>query len=90
MLEEGLSMRTRRLSKKLLRYLLPFLAAWIGHIQPAEVRAQVVGATVSGTIVDTSGGAIPGDSPEENLRDVFMVRAQVRVKRWGKSPPRRQ
>jgi len=38
----------------------------------------------------TAGGAIPGDSPEENLRDVFMVRAQVRVKRWGKSPPRRQ
>jgi len=38
----------------------------------------------------TAGGATPGDSPEENLRDVFMVRAQVRVKRWGKSPPRRQ
>ena len=38
----------------------------------------------------TAGGATPGDSPEENLRDVFMVRAQVRVKRWSKSPPRRQ
>src|ERR1700692_3591705 len=38
----------------------------------------------------TAGGATPGDSPEENLWDVFMVRAQVRVKRWGKSPPRRQ
>jgi hypothetical protein len=60
MLEEGLSMRIRRLSKKLLRYFVPFLAAWIGLIQPAEVRAQVVGATVSGTIVDASGSATPG------------------------------
>jgi len=53
-------MSTRRVSKKLLRYLLAFLAVWIGLIRPAEVRAQVVGATVSGTIVDPSGGATPG------------------------------
>jgi len=39
----------------------------------------------------TAGGAYPGDSPEENLRDIFEWNAaQVRVKRWGKSPPLRQ
>jgi hypothetical protein len=35
--------------------------------------------------------AYPGDSPEENLRNVFEWNAtKVRVKRWGKSPPLRQ
>ena len=39
----------------------------------------------------TAGGTQPGDSPEENLRDVYTrFVSQVRVKRWGKSPPRRQ
>ena len=39
----------------------------------------------------TASGAYPGDSPEENLRDVFeWCATMVRVKRWGKSPPLRQ
>jgi len=31
----------------------------------------------------TAGGATPGDSPEENLRDVFMVRAQGKGEKVG-------
>jgi hypothetical protein len=38
----------------------------------------------------TACEAQPGDSPEENLRDIFEWPASpVRVKRWGKSPPPR-
>jgi hypothetical protein len=40
---------------------------------------------------NTASVAYPGDSPEENLRNVFEWNATtVRVKRWGKSPPLRQ
>jgi hypothetical protein len=40
---------------------------------------------------NTASDAQPGDSPEENLRDIFeWFATRVRVKRWGKSPPPRQ
>src|SRR5580692_4244970 len=36
------------------------LAALIGLILPSYLSAQVVGATVSGTVVDSSGAKVPG------------------------------
>jgi hypothetical protein len=61
---------------------------------PGNARGAVARrATVHGKChrEDTASVAYPGDSPEENLRDVFEWNAtKVRVKRWGKSPPLRQ
>jgi Carboxypeptidase regulatory-like domain/TonB-dependent Receptor Plug Domain len=46
-------------SKNLCKYFFAFLLIWIGIAHPIGLSAQVVGATVSGTVVDTSGSVIP-------------------------------
>jgi Carboxypeptidase regulatory-like domain len=57
----GTAVMTALLSaKNLYKYFRAFLVIWMGFARPAVLSAQVVGATVSGTVVDTSGGATPG------------------------------
>ena len=51
-------------SKSLSKYFFAFLLIWSGFARPTGLSAQVVGATVSGTVVDTSGGATPGVTVE--------------------------
>jgi hypothetical protein len=67
---------------------------WVKGNAPGNARGAVARrATVHGKChrENTASVAYPGDSPEENLRDVFQwIATKVRVKRWGKSPPLRQ
>jgi hypothetical protein len=71
-----------------------FAGPWVKGNAPGNARGAVARrATVHGEChrEDTASVAYPGDSPEENLRDVFQwIATKVRVKRWGKSPPLRQ
>ena len=59
------------------------------------MAAQAFLAVLSNCVTDSATENIPpakqpGDSPEENLRDIFQrLASPVRVKRWGKSPPPR-
>jgi hypothetical protein len=49
-----------QVSTNFLKYLLVCLVLCCALFQPARLRAQVVGSTVSGTVVDASGAATPG------------------------------
>src|ERR1700682_4526096 len=48
------------LSTNFLKYLLVCLVLCCALFQPARLHAQLVGSTVSGTVVDASGAATPG------------------------------
>lgn len=53
-------MPTSAIGNNILQRSVVFLVLFFGIFQPTSVIAQIVGATVSGTVVDASGAATPG------------------------------